>query len=324
MGMAIAGLGLQSVPACAEAVPSHPEAGPVTIGLEPWLGYGQWHIAKQMGYFSDLGLEVVELANFTRDVDINSALASGRLDAANVATHTALAMAAAGLPIKIVLMLDVSMTADAILTNGAIQSIAEIRGKAVAFEEGATSDILLHYVLAKNGMTMSDIRSVPMPAADAGAAMLAGRVPVAVTYEPYISLAKAQSGQVRLLANAGEEPGLISDVLVVRDEFRNARPGQIGALIKAWDMALAFYRANVAEGQAIIADAVGAKAEELVDGFEGVEFYSVAQNKEHLRSDFMRKVVPDVKSAAMNSGLLPGDVDETALIDPRFVDAIVG
>ena len=37
-----------------------------------------------------------------------------------------------------------------------------------------------------------------MPAADAGAALIAGRVPVAVTYEPYITLATQQNDKVKL------------------------------------------------------------------------------------------------------------------------------
>ena len=110
------------------------------------------------------------------------------------------------------------MTADAIITAGGVGSVADLKGKQVAFEEGTTSDILLNYALAANGMSIADIEKVPMPAADAGAALLAERVPVAVTYEPYISLAKAQSDKVTLLYSAGENPGLISDVFIVRDD----------------------------------------------------------------------------------------------------------
>ena len=53
-------------------------------------------------------------------------------------------------------------------------------------------------------MTIDDIEKVPMPAADAGAALIAGQVPVAVTYEPYLTLADAAEpeGQDDLLARA--------------------------------------------------------------------------------------------------------------------------
>ncbi len=64
-----------------------------------------------------------------------------------------------------------------------------------------------------------------MPASDAGAALIAGRVPVAVTYEPYLTLAMQQNDKVKMIYSAGEDPGLISDVFVVREEFLNDKPG---------------------------------------------------------------------------------------------------
>src|SRR5207253_7652240 len=130
-------------------------------------------------------------------------------------------------PIKLVARIDVSMTADAMITDGSVASIADLKGKQVAFEEGTTSDILLNYALAQNGMSIADIQKVPMPAADAGSALIAGKVPVAVTYEPYLTLAMQQNKKVKMIYSAGEDPGLISDVFVVRDEFLAEKPGQI-------------------------------------------------------------------------------------------------
>ncbi|TIW17147.1 MAG: transporter substrate-binding domain-containing protein, partial [Mesorhizobium sp.] len=205
------------------------------------LRYGQWHVAEAKGLFKASGLSDVQIVNFTEDKDINAALASGQLDAANIATHTAMGMVAAGLPVKIVLLLDVSMTADAMIAGKDVNSVADLKGKQVAFEEGTTSDILLKYALSKNGMSIADVQPVPMPAADAGSALIAGRVPVAVTYEPYLTTARAQNKDVKLLFTAGEDPGLISDVLVVRDEVIKSRPGQVLAMIKAWDAALKDY-----------------------------------------------------------------------------------
>ena len=167
---------------------------------------------------------------------------------------------AAGLPLKIVALLDVSKTADAMISDGSVTAVKDLKGKQVAYEEGTTSDILLNYALGQNGMTVADIQKVPMPAADAGSALIAGKVPVAVTYEPYLTLAMQQSPKVKMIYSAGENPGLISDVFVVREEFLKDKPGQIVALLKAWDLALADYRKDTAGGRAIISQAVGAKS----------------------------------------------------------------
>jgi NitT/TauT family transport system substrate-binding protein len=160
-----------------------------------------------------------------------------------------------------------------------------------------------------------------MPAADAGSALIAGKVPVAVTYEPYLTLAMQQNPKVKMIYSAGENPGLISDVFVVREEFLKDKPGQIVALLKAWDLALADYRKDTPGGRAIISQAVGAKPEELATAFDGVVYYSIAENKSELNGSFAQKVIPEVHAAARKANILQKDVDLTQAIDGRFVDA---
>jgi NitT/TauT family transport system substrate-binding protein len=304
-----------------EPIPTKPEPGVFKLGLEPWLGYGQWQIAAAEGIFAKNGLEKVELVNFTEDKDINAALASGQIDGANIATHTAMAMAAAGLPIKIIMLEDFSMAADAIIAGKDINSIADLRGKKVAFEQGTTSDILLNYALQANGMTIADVQTVPMPAADAGSALIAGRVPVAVTYEPYLTIARKQDPNVKLLYTAGQDPGLVSDVLVVREDVLKSRPGQVLALVESWDQALQYYKAHTQEGRDIIAKSVGSTLADLETAFDGVRFYSLAENKQALLGDFSTKTFADVLQAAKKAGILTKDVSASELIDPRFVAA---
>jgi NitT/TauT family transport system substrate-binding protein len=321
MSAATIALGASARAAFADDIPSMPEAGAIKMGIEPWLGYGQWHIAAKKGLFKQAGLESVEIVNFTADADINAALAAGQLQCGNIATHTAMNFIAAGLPLKIVALLDVSKTADAMISDGSVADIKSLKGKQVAYEEGTTSDILLNYALAQNGMTIADIEKVPMPAADAGSALIAGKVPVAVTYEPYLTLAMQQNKNVKMVYDAGQNPGLISDVFVVREEFLKEKPGQIVALLKAWDLALADYMKDTAGGRAIISEAVGAKPEELATAFDGVVYYSLAENKTELGGNFATKVIPEVHAAARKAGILQKDVDLTTAIDARFVDA---
>ena len=303
------------------AIPAKPEAGTFKLGIEPWLGYGQWHVAAAKGLFKQNGLDGVDIVNFAEDKDINAALASGSIDGANIATHTAIGMVAAGLPVKIVLLLDVSMQADAILAGKDVATIKDLKGKQIAFEEGTTSDILLNYALRRNGMSIADVQKVPMPAADAGSALIAGRVPVAVTYEPYLTAARLQDKGVKLLFTAGEDPGLVSDVLVVRDDVLKSKPGQVLGLIKTWDQALKAYGANIPESREIIAKAVGSSVADLNTAFDGVKYYSLAENKSAIEGDFATKTYADVQDAAKKAGLIKADVPVSKILDPAFVKA---
>ncbi|WP_026870792.1 ABC transporter substrate-binding protein [Inquilinus limosus] len=310
-------------PAAAQEVPARPEAGGFRLGIQPWLGYGLWHVAAAKGLFRAEGLPDVEIVTFAEDREINAALADGWLDGAGVATHTALMLAAAGTPIRIVALLDVSMTADAIIAGPGIETVADLKGREVAYEAGSTSHMLLSSALDRNGMSLADITSVAMPALDAAAAVTVDRTAAAVSYEPYLSLARLVDPSVRLLYTAAEEPGLISDVFVVREEVAAGRPGQVAALLRAWQAAHDDYEKNRADDRAIIARAVKAMPEQLSTAFDGITFYSLPESKAQLTGTFARQVIADVEEAARAAGLLRGEVDAAALIDPRFVGAVV-
>jgi len=287
-------------------------AEPVTvrIGTQPWIGYGPWWIAKEKGIFEQNGL-TVELVDFIEDKEVNAAFASGKMDAANLATHTAIKLFASGLDLKIVLLEDASYQADAILAPSSVASIADLKGKKVAYEEGTTSDLLLNYALVQNGMSLEDITPVFMPASDAGATLIAGQVDVAVTYEPYISAALAQNQDLKLLYSAAERPGLISDVLAVRSDLS---PDVVARLLKVWDEALAFYKSNPDEAKGIIANNVGSSAEELTTAFDGVKFYDLAENKAQFGGD-LPATLADVTQVSQTIGLITTPPDLSMILD---------
>ena len=289
----------------------------VRIGTQPWIGYGPWWIAKDQGLFEKYGLDV-ELVDFVEDKEVNAAFASGEMDAANLATHTAIKLYSTGLGLKVVLLEDVSTKADAILASEGISSIADLKGKSVAYEEGATSDLLLNYALSQSGMSLADIVPVPMPASDAGTALLTGNVPAAVTYEPYISEVLKENSKLSVLYEAGEKPGLISDVLVVNAKWAEANPETVSKLLKVWDEALDYYKKNPAAAQAIIAKAVGSAPEDLVTAFDGVQYYGAADNKSALTGTFAT-TIQDVAEVSKSIGLFDTIPDLSKLVDASYL-----
>ena len=73
IGAAVLAVGMAYAPAFADDIPATPESGAIKMGIEPWLGYGQWHIADKKGLFKEVGLDDVEVINFNTDADINAA-----------------------------------------------------------------------------------------------------------------------------------------------------------------------------------------------------------------------------------------------------------
>lgn len=264
-------------------------ADTVKIGVQPWLGYGPLWVAAEKGFFKEAGVDV-ELVNFNWDQDLTAGLASGNLHLVAAATNTTLVNINQGVPVVGVLVLDQASTADAVIAGAGIASITDLKGKSVAYERGATSDLLLNYALKTNGMSLADVTPVPMGASEAGLALIAGRVDVAVTYEPYISTALRQDDKASVIYTAAEKPGLISDLLVGSPDWVKGNQEDLAAVIRAWDMAVAFVRENPAEGGKLIADAVGAPLDEFEVSFKGVKLFNSKENIEILGGEFQETV----------------------------------
>lgn len=310
-------LALAACTAVAPAAPGGAAAKAVRIGTQPWIGYGPWWIAQEQGLFAKHGLQA-ELVDFVQDTEVNAAFASGNMDVANLATHTAIKLFANGVDLRVVLLEDASTSADAIIAGAGVADVAALKGKKVAYEEGSTSDLLLNYALQQNGMSLADIQAAPMPAADAGSALIAKQVDAAVTYEPYIAAAQAQDAAVQSIYTAAADPGLISDVLAARTEFARQNPATMAALMQVWDEAVQFLADNPDEGRAIIAKAVESAPEELVTAFDGVQFYTLADNRAGLADGATLAVLKDVAAVAQSIGLIKETPDLSTLVDGAY------
>lgn len=294
------------------------DASSIRMGTQPWLGYGLWYVAEDQGYFTEEGLNVT-IDSFDTDADVNAALASGKLDMASVASHTALQFIENGVDVTIVAVLDAATTADAIIVDDSINSVADLKGKKIAYEEGATSELLLGDVLDQNGMTFDDVDKVPMGADEAGTALIAGQVPAAVTYEPYVSTAVNQGDNVKVLTSAAEHEGLISDVLVVRNDVLKEKKEAVEDVIDAWDESYDYYQSNTADAQRIVAEGVGSNVDELKTAFDGVHYYSIDENETFLTGEYVKEVLPAIIKVAANIGMLKGDADPAKAVDDSYL-----
>lgn len=320
VALAAAGIVAIAIAACGGGSGTSAASGAktLTMGTEPWIGYGPWWIVTSKGFDRDHGF-TLKLTNFAQDSDLATAFASGKVEAENLSLNAGLTHLAAGQPVTFPLFMDISRTADAILAGPKVSAIADLRGKTVAYEEGTTSDVLLRYALAQNGMTIDDVKPVHLPASQAGSAAIAGRVDAAATYEPYLTAALKNGKGFREIYTAGQRPGLISDMLAVNNEFAKANPELITHALQAWDDAVRFYAKHTSEAQTIIAKHVGAKPQELATTFRGVQLFNLDQSQRFLRSQF-KQLAPTVEKLLKQEGTLDGNPDIVAAASTRYGD----
>ena len=155
-----------------------------------------------------------------------------------------------------------------------------------------------------------------MPASDAGSALIAGQVPVAVTYEPYLTIAHGSRTRIKLIYSAGENPGLICDVFVVRDEFLNKRPGQVLALIKSWDAALQITMPTPTAAGRSSPRPSARSPRSSTPPLTACGYYSLAENKTAARRRLHHQDICRCRSRRQERQPAPGRRDAEQMIDP--------
>ena len=267
--------------AMAFGVAPHTAARTLTLGHSTWVGYGPFYIAREQGFFSEEGVDI-ELRIMENTPLKMGALMAGQIDlVASTADEFPIYMKP-GMPIRYILAVDNSNGGDGVVANKDITTIADLKGRTVAFEEGSVSQFFINALLLDAGLTQDDIETVNMTATDSGVAFAAGRVDAAVTWEPHLSQG-ANTAHGHRLIDSSQKPGLIVDVVAVTGETAAAYADELRAFVRAWQRALDFLRTNPSEGYRIMAEGVGGWLSDSAE-FEavvtGIEYLGLASNRE--------------------------------------------
>lgn len=295
----------------------------ISFGTGNWVGYGPWHIAEDQGYFEENGLEVEQTVFGASDRI--AAFASGDLDVANFAVHSAYLLQQQGVEFQLIALLDYSLEADGVLAGPGIDGPEDLEGMDVAYEPASASEIMMAATLEQGGLTLDDVNAVPLSAADAASAVIAGQVDAAVTYEPYISPSIAEDPELSAVFTGADMPGIVSDILVVRDDFIEENPEAVEGLLQSWGDSIDYFEQNEEEARGIIADGVGASTpEDLEDAFVGVVFFGIEDGLEELTTgEYRNEVMPMMVDRAAEAGIIEEpDVDLDELVDTSFLENI--
>lgn len=235
--------------------------GTIHIASSTWTGYAILYVADAKSTWKSHGLDV-KFQDVEDPNDRLIALTAGRLEGM-ASTVDAFARAQSnGVPAVQVFPIDASVGGDGILAKNTIKSVQELKGQKVAVNQGSVSEWFLAQVLKKNGMSLSDVTEQNMKSGEAGAAFVAGQVDVAVTWEPWLSKAKARTDG-RVLVSSKEYPDLIMDSFAFRADFVEKYPATVKEFMKAYYDAFAWFQQNSAEANAIVAKATQETADDV-------------------------------------------------------------
>jgi sulfonate transport system substrate-binding protein len=145
--------------------------------------------------FKPLGIEV-KWIDFQFGPPLLEAINVGSVDFGFVGDSPPIFAQAGGARIRYVAAVKSDGNTQAIIVpkDSSIKTLADLKGKRIAFGKGSSAHNLLVAALEKAGVAWSDITPAPLAPADATAAFVKGSVDAWSIWDPYLSLAELKEG----------------------------------------------------------------------------------------------------------------------------------
>jgi NitT/TauT family transport system substrate-binding protein len=310
-------------------------ADAVKVGVLKLTSSAPIFIGVEKGFFKEFGVEP-ELVFFQAAAPIATALAAGQIDVGATGLTAALYNIVLGGE-KLWIVADKGrewpgypLTAIVVqkeLWDGGLRGIADLKGKRIGITQlGSTFHYHLGNVLEKHGLTLNDVKLVPLQAMGAAMEALKGRqVDAIILPQPFPGTAEAQ-GFGRVLAWGGDTfPWQIAAIFYSkklaseREKATNFMKGYVKASRYYHDAVLVQKDGRIAPGAnydevvAITAKHTGAKPEIIRLGFPYQD-----RNGRLLTADVAKQIEWWTKHGFMKSTLPLAEV-----VDTRFIDAAI-
>lgn len=324
---AVAAAAALVLPAAACGAEDEPAPGApttVVLGFSAWPGWFPWQVAQEQGLFAKNGV-TVELKYFDSYTDSLTALATGNLSANSQTLGDTLSSVSGGAQQTIVLVNDNSTGNDQIIAKPGIDTVAALKGKRVAVEQGTVDHYLLLLALKSAGLTEADIELKPMLTDAAAAAFVAGQVDAVGAFAPFTTTALGLAGS-KAIATSADFPGAIPDHLAFTSAFVKDHPTEVQAVVKTWFDTLAWIKANPDAAIDIMAKKAGVSAADYRSYDAGTTIFTREQNlaaftpgSTPANLDFQAKSIAEfMVSAKLVDTAPPLD----GLFEPKFVQAV--
>lgn len=297
---------------------------PVRVGYSAWPGWIPLKVTEDKGLFKSEGVPVT-LQWFDGYLDSINALNAGQLDCNSQTLGDTISSIAGGAELQVVLTNDYSTGNDQIIAAPGIKSVADLKGKRVAAEEGTVDHYLLLLGLKKAGLSANDITFVPLETGGAAAAFVAGKVDAVGVFAPFTTQALKRPGSTTLFSSK-DFPGAISDHLVCRKEFVAKNPEKVQKLVNAWFATLKQIKADPGPSLAIMAERAGVTEAEYKAYDAGTTILTLEQNKQAFKpGDTMQSLPFAAKEIGLflqEVGMAKTDPPLDGVLQPQFVDGV--
>ncbi|MFT4266311.1 MAG: sulfonate ABC transporter substrate-binding protein [Xenophilus sp.] len=177
-----------------------------------------------------LGVPAVKWVEFQFGPPMLEALGAGAIDLGSVGDTPPVFAQAGGSRLVYAAATPSAQHAVLVPKNSPIRTVAELKGRKVAFGKGSSAHNVTVKALAQAGLTFDDIVPTYLSPADATAAFNGGNIDAWVVWDPYYAIAEERYG-ARAIADTSDKRLASSSYYMAGQDFAARHPAVLAAVL---------------------------------------------------------------------------------------------
>lgn len=294
------------------------EGAVLRIAAQPYSLFASVYVAHKLGYFEEeldkIGASY-EWLEFQSGPLVNEAVAAGEADTGFMADLPAIIAKSSGQDIEVVSGLGYGEKSTAVLVSpdSDIKSIADLKGKKIAYIVGSYNQHLLALLLNQEGLTLDDVETINLTNADHATVLSNGDVDATVTCEPFVSKFTTEGSAKVLADGTGIKKSNMVNYFV--KSYAEEHPLVVQAYIRALDRADEYIAENPTEAAELTAEDFGVDAE-LNEKVMSNMVFTTDLTDEDINE------IESVKNFSLEYDIIQNDFDINDFVTTEYLEAV--
>ena len=183
------------------------------------IGKSHFPIWDLMEYQLKTNSRSVQLKNYPTYKESLNAFIAGETTVSMGTIYEAILAKSKGINVKIILLLDYTIGADAILSNKKLNYLSELKGKSIGVEYGSVAHYTALKAIDKSGLSPDDCQFIFKPMPELIPLFNTKEIDIISTYEPHLSTILTRNKETQLLFSSREIPRKICDVIFINKDL---------------------------------------------------------------------------------------------------------
>ena len=298
----------------------------VTCMYPVWVGFGPVHLANELGYFKEEGIEVEEIL----DDDMPNAVAA--MERGDIDCYLRTVGEYQGLGRRkdtqgiIIGTIDLSTGGDGWAADQSIKSVCDLKGKTIAVEPNLPARLIMQMALKKEcNLSIKDTTLTDIAAADAIGVFGDTNVAAIGTYEPVLSqvVAAHKERGAHILTSSKDQKDLILDIVMAHTGELKAHPDKYVKFLRAIYRAVDYFNSNQEAAIPIIAKHFSITADDFKATLPNFRYTPLAEAKQFIGTVDKEGRAYEVFREAMDLNLEFGSSDVKLMPEDHIDRSII-